>query len=373
MIRLFFILVIIFCASCTKKPPAETGFWVYVSSFSDSTNNAGIGIYDWNPEDGSLQRVGLDSAVKNSSYLSIDTKNGKLYSIDKKGIQSFDIVKETGAISILNQIQNEEEDKGACYISLADNGKYIMVAYYGSGSVATYSIDKVGRIGSLVSQIKHEGSGINKERQEAAHAHMVVAVPSSSLIAITDLGMDKIFCYRISETGEIEKEPVSITDFPPGYGPRHLAFHPSEPYVFVLAELTSRVVGYRYDPELGFGEQVADVGILPEDFKGFNKAADIHISNDGNYLYASNRGANSLAVCKIEQSNGELTLIDTPSSFGEFPRAFAIDPSGDYLLVANKQSNQISILSRDKASGLLTRVDGTLLLTSPQCIRFYKK
>ncbi len=371
-LKLLFFSVLIVVAGCDKSSVSGS-YWVYVSSFSDSTSTAGIGIYDWDPEQESLQLVKIDSTVKRSSYLSLDVKNLKLYSIDRTGIQSFNIEKETGLISMLNQTPHDEYNVGACYISLAENGRYLMIAYYGSGSVATYSIKNDGRIGSLISQVKHEGSGVNRERQEAAHAHMVVAVPSSALIAVTDLGMDKIFCYRISDSGVIDNTPVSMVNFPPGYGPRHLAFHPTKPYVYVLAELTGRVVAYQYDTEHGIGEQIADIEILPNGFTEFNKAADIHISNDGNYLYASNRGANSLAVCKIDQRNGAVELMETPSSGGEWPRAFAIDPSGDYILVANKRSHQLNILSRNKKTGRVEKIGEEQTISFPQCIRFLEK
>ena len=178
--------------------------------------------------------------------------------------------------------------------------------------------------------------------------------------------------YALDAAGKFSEAPVPSAQMSAGYGPRHLAFHPSKPYVYVLAELTSRVVGYHLDAKQGMGKQICDVSMIPSDFDQFTKAADIHVTPDGSFLYASNRGHDSLAIFSIDQNNGMLTPVDIMTCGGSWPRAFAIDPSGKYILVANKRSNQISVNKIDYSSGRFNQVNQIETGNAPQCIRFLK-
>ncbi len=376
MARLSFLCIgCLFIIGCNQpvKDDSTDKYWVYVSSFSDSLNGAGIGIYDWNPESGDLISITQDSGVYASSYLAIDKNGERLYSVNKEGMQAFSIEKSNGTLDLINTTSHAENNAGACYVSLTKNEKHLLVAYYGSGTVASYAVDAGTGIGDQVSQIIHTGSSIDTTRQEGPHAHMVLPAPIGELIVVTDLGTDKVYCYRIDENGVIDKDPVSETVVPLGFGPRHVVFHPSQPYIYVLAELKGHVLGYEFDSQNGIGKLVSNISILPEGFDGFNKSADIHINPEGDFLYASNRGDNSIAVCKINQATGELSVVDIKSSGGITPRAFAVDPSGDYMLVANRQSDQISILKMDKDSGVFQKTGEAKTAPFPQCIRFVKQ
>lgn len=239
--------------------------------------------------------------------------------------------------------------------------------------MASYRIAENGYVGELISHIQHDGSSVNKERQESAHAHMILAAPQNGLVYVTDLGMDKIFTYLLSEEGKLNEMPQCITDVSPGYGPRHLTFHPSSKYLFVLAELTGHVLSYRYDPLDGLTDKINEVSILPDGFDEFNKSADIHISRDGLFLYASNRGDNSIAICQINQKTGALTLVDILDCGGDWPRAFEVDPSGRFLLVANKRSDQISVMTIDNMTGLYKKAFDLPVVKGPQCVKFLPK
>lgn len=345
-------------------------YWVYVSS-NANIPRSGIGIYDWNPGTGQLKHHFQDTSVRSSSYLVVDESNFRLYSINSSGIRSFEINKRNGYLQQLNAIPLTGE--GPCYISLAKNGRYVMVAYYVSGSVSTYTLDQKGRIGKEVSRIQHIGSSVNPDRQEKAHAHMVIPAPSGDLVVVTDLGMDQLFTYQISDDGYINSKPISTTKVSPGYGPRHVTFHPNDRIIYVLAELSGRVLAYNFDEQRGITDLVSDLSVLPNGFGDFNKSADIHLSADGRFLYASNRGANTLAIAKIDQPSGAIQVISHSSSGGEWPRAFEVDPSGDFLLVANKRSNTISVMLIESATGLYKKVDEIQTEPAPQCIKFLKK
>ncbi|MFY0626983.1 MAG: lactonase family protein [Reichenbachiella sp.] len=349
---------------------AQDQYWAFVSS-GNAADSVGIGIYDWNAVDGTLIKQYHENAVTSSSYLVINETNEILYSINGKGIQSFQIDKDNGKLSFLNE--ESHVGKGSCYISMTNDKRFLLIAYYSSGSVATYELKENGEVGGMISHIVHQGSSVNEKRQKSAHAHMIISAAKGNLIYVTDLGTDEIVTYQLSTSGELKPKPISITKTNPGNGPRHLVFHPSKNYVYVLAELTGHVLAYLYDDQKGITNKIGEISILPKNFKDFNKSADIHISKDGRYLYASNRGDNSIAVCEININTGSLKLSDIIDCGGDWPRAFEIDPSGNYLLVANKESDAISLMSIEAENGLFKKNNEIESLLAPQCIKFLKK
>ena len=359
-------------ATIQDKYPKEDleSYWVYVSSGSAEGSKQGIGIYEWLPTTGVLSEVGGTSEIAVSSYLALDVVKGLLYSINGDNIQAFEIDTATGGLKLLNKVENAGQ--GGCHLSVSNDRQFLLAAYYSSGSAASYRLNNDGSIGPSVSVVQHQGSSVDQDRQEGPHAHMILPAPQGNLVFVPDLGIDKVMAYQISEEGEMTPTPIASASTTPGYGPRHMVFHPIQPFAYVLAELTGNVVGFKFDPKQGLTERINDLSTLPDDFTEFSKSADIHISQDGKYLYASNRGHNSLAVYSIDQTSGKLSLIDIPSCGGDWPRAFEIDPSGSYILVANKRSNAISI-QKINPSGLFETVGNVKTVDAPQCIRFLRK
>lgn len=346
-------------------------YWVYVSSGQEDDQGKGIGVYGWDPASGRLTARYEQDLVTSSSYLALDQEKQRLYSINHQGLQSFIIDPNSGQIGELNSIA--PTGKGGCYLSISNDGKYILAAYYSSGSIASYRLKTDGVVGEQLSTHQHEGSSVNKERQEAAHAHMILPAPDSELIFVPDLGIDKVMAYRLSADGTLTAAPQPFVSLKPGYGPRHLAFHPHRPFAYVLAELTSHVVGFNLDKTRGLTTEINDINMLPADFTEFSKAADLHITPNGKFLYASNRGHDSIAIMSIDEDSGQLTLVDIIPCGGSWPRAFAIDPTGNYLLIANKRSHAISVNRIDNSTGLFTEVAKVNTVKAPQCIRFFKR
>lgn len=344
-------------------------YWVYISS--GTNDGAGIGIYQWSPETGDLVPVDELAEVTSSSYLALNQEQEILYSTNGDGIQAFKINTQTGSLSLLNQV--EHSGRGACYVSVSNDGRFLLVAYYGSGSAASYKLNQDRSIGAKVSVVQHQGSSVNQERQEGPHAHMILPAPVGNLVFVPDLGIDKVMAYQISSEGVLSPAPVPSVSLDAGYGPRHMAFHSNNRFAYVLAELTGNVVGFTFDPEKGLQAKINDLSTLPPDFTEFSKSADIHITRDGKYLYASNRGHNSLAIYAIDPRTGELSLIDILPCGGDWPRAFGIDPSGKFILVANKRSDAISVLEIDPDTGLFEMSENVKTVGQPQCIRFLKK
>lgn len=357
-------------ASCQPQQKRIDKYWVYVAS-DKAEDGAGIGIYDWTPSTGVLTGISADTQNATSSYLAVDTVLNTLYSVNGEGIFAYSINRETGDLTAINDTRLT--GRGPCHISVSNDHKFVLVGYYSSGSLAAYEIKENGGIGSQLSGFEHRGSSVNTERQERAHVHMVSPAPQSNLVLVPDLGIDKVLVYSLDDTGTLTPaEDEYVARITPGGGPRHLAIHPNNKLVYVLHELTGHVTGFGFDPQKGFLDSINTISTLPAGFAEFNKSADIHITPNGQYLYASNRGHNSLVVCKINPDTGELTALGTKSCGGDWPRAFGIDPTGQYIFVANKRSDQISILKIDYQTGFFEKTAEVKTQLAPQGIRFIK-
>ncbi|MEO9476502.1 MAG: lactonase family protein [Cyclobacteriaceae bacterium] len=356
--------------SCEPQEKKADKYWVYVAS-DNAEDGAGIGIYDWVPEIGVMSSISADTQSATSSYLAVDTVLNTLYNVNGEGIFAYQINRESGALMAINNTRLT--GRGPCHISVSNDHKFVLVGYYSSGSLAAYEIKEDGGIGAQLSGFEHRGSSVNAERQERAHVHMVSTVPESNLVLVPDLGIDKVVVYALDDTGTLTPaEDEYVARITPGGGPRHLAIHPSNKFVYVLHELTGHVTGFGLDPQNGFRDSINTISTLPADFAEFNKSADIHITPNGQYLYASNRGHNSLVVCEISQETGALTVLGTKSCGGDWPRAFGIDPTGQYIFVANKRSDQISLLKIDYATGFFEKTGEVKTQLAPQGIRFIK-
>ncbi|WP_258103123.1 lactonase family protein [Marinoscillum sp. MHG1-6] len=360
-IFLFFVLFSLVFACENQK--SDNTHYVYIASGSPK-DSVGIAVFGWKA--GELTPVGLIDVPASTSYLAVDTLNKRLYSVGDK-ISAFSVDK-AGDLSLINQI--EPNGEGACHVSISNDYRFLLVAYYRSGSASMYGLEENGGIGELVWSVQHHGSSVNKERQESAHAHMILPAPNSNLIIVPDLGIDKVMVYSSDSAGYVSEAPIPFANIRPGGGPRHAAFHSNGRFVYVLHELTGHVTGFSFDPKQGIVDSINTVPTLPEDFKDFNKSADIHITPNGQYLYASNRGHNSLAVMSVDQSTGALKYLGTQDCGGDWPRAFAVDPSGEYLLIANKRSNRISVMKINYKTGFFEKVSEVDTPLEPQGIRF---
>ncbi|HEY5023073.1 MAG TPA: lactonase family protein, partial [Gemmatimonadaceae bacterium] len=215
------------------------------------------------------------------------------------------------------------------------------------------------------------GSGPNAERQGAPHAHCIVADPSNRFALSADLGVDRVYVYRLDLEGKSLRH-IEAGDgvMRPGAGPRHIAFHPTLPLVYIACELDSTVATLRFDAERGALSPLDVHSTVPAGWTGANYPADIHIAPSGRTLYVSNRGHNSLAVFSMAESTGALALEEVVSTDGDWPRNFTLDPTGRWLLVANQRSNSVLVFERDQESGRLTPTRERIALPSPVCLRF---
>jgi 6-phosphogluconolactonase len=319
---------------------------------------------------GELRQVEAVNAGANPSFLALHPNGRVLYAVsevDKGAVSAFAITRETGALARLNE--QSSEGRAPCFVSLDRSGRALFVANYSSGTVALLPIRSNGSLTRATSVIQHTGSGPNAARQKAPHAHSIVADPSNHFVLAADLGADRIFMYGLDDK-TLHRIETGDAIMRPGAGPRHVAFHPTRPLVFVANELDSTVTTLRFDDKRGELSSIATRATILGGWKGTNYPADIHVESSGRMVYVSNRGHNSISVFSVAESNGALTLDQVISTEGDWPRNFTLDPTEQWLLVAHQRSDSIVVFRRDTTTGRLSPTRQRITLPSPVCLRF---
>lgn len=351
---------------------------LYVGTYTEGGRTDGIHLLRMDRRSGKMRRVGSMNAGANPSFLAIHPNRRVLYAVNEVekhngratgAVSAFAIANDTGALTKLDE--QPSEGGAPCFVSVDRSGRVVLVANYAGGSVALLPIRADGGLAPATQVVQHTGSGPNAARQEAPHAHCIVADPSNRFALAADLGADRVFVYRLDLDGKsLRRVEGGDAVMRSGAGPRHIAFHPTLPLVFVANELDSTVATLRFDAERGALSPLGIHSTVPAGWSGTNYPADIHIAPSGRTLYVSNRGHNSLAVFSVAHSTGALSLDQVISTGGDWPRNFTLDPTGRWLLVANQKSNSIIMFGRDQKSGKLTPTRQQLALPSPVCLRF---
>jgi 6-phosphogluconolactonase len=325
---------------------------------------------------GELWRVSSVNAGANPSFLAIHPNGRVLYAVNELengAVRAFAIER---GIDGLTRLNDQPSGGGApCYLSVDRSAQVVLVANYAGGSVALLSIQPDGALAPAAHVVRHQGKGPNAERQEAPHAHCILPDPSNRFALAADLGADRVFVYRLDSRGRsLSHMEGGDAVMRPGAGPRHIAFHPTLPLVFVANELDSTVATLRFDSGRGALSPLDTRSTVPAGWTGggTNYPADIHLAASGRTLYVSNRGHNSIAVFSVAASTGALALEQVVSTDGDWPRNFSLDPTGRWLLVANQRSDSVVVFGRDPANGRLTptRPPQRIAIPSPVCLRF---
>jgi 6-phosphogluconolactonase len=336
------------------------------------TNGESKGIYSFtlDKESGALENVKLAGELENPTYLAIDKSNKYIYSVTKVGteggVASYSINKD-GALELINY--KVSQGSPPCHVSLDIKNKYLFSGNYHKGTVEVFSIIDDGGIDASVSIATHEGCGPNKERQEKPHVHFVGLTPDEKYLCAVDLGTDKLAVYSFVEGILTEATELSL-NFNPECGPRHMTFHPNGKFAYVNTELSGEIIILEYNQSKSGFNILQYISTLPEDFTGENLGSAIHITPDGKYLYAANRGHDSIAAFSIDASSGKLELISHTSTGGSHPRDFEIDPTGSFIVASNMSSNNIISFKIDSSTGKLERVNSEVSIPSPVCIKF---
>lgn len=254
-----------------------------------------------------------------------------------------------------------------CYVSLDNDRQLLYAANYHKGTVTVYKIEKDGSI-KLTDEISHSGNGPH-ENQQSAHAHYADLTPDKRVV-VCDLGIDQVVTYDVTPEGTLTE--VAHYDAEPGTGPRHLVFHPNGHYAYLFGELSSTLIVLRYHEETGEFSELQTISSIPSTHQTHNGGAAIRVSEDGKFLYASNRGHNSIIVCEVLEDGKKIKEIQHISTEGDFPRDFALDPSSHFLIVANQNTDNLTLFERDSLSGRLTLVEKDVLVPECVCVTFSK-
>jgi 6-phosphogluconolactonase len=354
-----------------KKDMTPKTYDLIVGSYTNGAAK-GISVYRFYTESGRLAYLSEIPGVSNPSYLTVSNNNKFVYAVnenDKGEISSFSFEPKAGTLTFLNK---QSTLGGApCFVSVDKGQKNLFVANYSGGNIAVLPLNPDGTIAPATLTLRDSGHGINKDRQEKAHVHTAVLSPDEKFVLYTDLGTDKINItkYKGGKDNPIVPSTPAFTSVTPGYGPRHLAFSTDSKHLYLITEMGSSVIVYDYNK--GKLTQKQDVTLLADGFKGQTGAADIHLSPDGNFLYATNRGdANDISVFAVNAETGMLTFVERRSTNGKGPRNFVIDPTGSFLLIANQNSDSIIVFRIDKSTGRLTETYNRITVGNPVCLKF---
>lgn len=340
----------------------------YVGTY---TTGEGKGIYSFELDlsNGMLDNVKLEAEMGNPTYLCIDRENKYLYSAIKTGnsggVAAFSITPDTSELVNLNYSVSDENSP--CHVSINNDADLLFSANYHQGLCKVHRISEDGSVLPEVSVTAHCGCGPNKERQEKAHIHFSSLTPDEKYLCVIDLGLDQMVTYTVNNGMLSRYKEFKLK---PGSGPRHMDFHPNGKYAYIVTELSSEVAVFDYSSETGDFKELQYISALPLDYKGENLGSAIHISPDGRYLYASNRGHDSIAIFSIDSNSGKVSTVAYTSTEGNHPRDFNLDPTGSYLIAANKDTNNIVCFSVDKATGKLSKKLSEIFIPNPVCIKF---
>jgi 6-phosphogluconolactonase len=353
-----------------KKKPEPSTFDVLIGTYTKGSSR-GIYVYRFYEQSGQMAFLNEIDDISNPSYLCVTDNEKFVYSVNentKGGVSSFTFEPTTGKLVLINQQETQGADP--CYVSVDKDQRNMFVANYSSGSLAVFPLNRDGSIGALSQLVKDAGSSVVKDRQEGPHVHAAVLSPNEKYLLYTDLGTDKlnVMRYKASKTPPLTPADPAFVSVTPGNGPRHLVFSPDGKFVFLVQEIGGIITTYSYDN--GQLKELESVDMKEPYMQGNIGSAAIHISPDGRFLYASNRGnANDIVEYAINPDNGHLTFISRTNSLGKGPRDFIIDPTGKFLIIANQVGNNIVVYRLNPTTGTPLHVVSQTQLDSPVCLK----
>ncbi len=374
--------VIVFAASsafAATKP--EGKYLFYVGTYTeDGTKSQGIYAYGFDAATGQATSLGLAAETTNPSFVALHPNGRFLYAVNEVGkykgpnsggVSAFSIDRATGKLTFLNEVPSRGADP--CYIIVDKAGKNVLVANYTGGSVAVFPVLADGKLGEASGFVQHTGKGPNAERQEGPHAHSIDLSADNRFAMVDDLGLDELLVYKFdSAKGTLTPNDPPFTKLDAGIGPRHFVTRPDGKFAYVVSEIGHTVTVLSNDAAAGKLQPIQSITTLPKDFSGRNDDAEIEIHPSGKFLYASNRGHDSIVVYAVDVAKGTLTEVEDDPTLGKEPRSFEIDPTGKYLLAENQKSDNIVVFRIDEKTGHLTATGQVINVPSPICVKFLK-
>ncbi|OLN23060.1 6-phosphogluconolactonase [Domibacillus antri] len=343
---------------------------VYTGFVGTYTKKDGKGIHSFqlDTDKGELLNAAVAAEVNNSTYVTISENEQFLYAVEKGGkgggLAAFKIA--DGQLEKLNDVL--ESDGVPCHVTLNKNGTRAFTAQYHTGTAEMYSVNaETGELIDLLDVATHEGTGPNADRQEKAHTHFFGTTNDERFVIAVDLGTDEIISYEIAGE-DLLKKAVFHTE--PGAGPRHLVFHPSGKTAYVMTELSNEVLVLAFNEDGGTFELLASHKTIPADFTENSQGSAIRISEDGRFLYAGNRGHNSIAVFEVMDEGRDVKLVERVSTKGDWPRDFDLDPTEQYVVVAHEKTHNVVLFKRSAETGRLTPANSEVTIPEGVCVTF---
>jgi len=356
----------------SEKP----GMLVYIGTYN-GPKSEGIYFARMDPQTGALGKPELACKADRASFLAIHPNRKFLYAVSEVGeppqrtgmVVAHAIDASTGKLTPLNS--QPSGGRGPCHVSVDHDGRNVLVANYGGGSVSVIPIGADGKLQEPTAFIQHSGSGPDPKRQDKPHAHSFNVSPDNRFAFAADLGLDKVMIYSFdAASGTLAAHDPPFATVPAGGGPRHFTFHPNKKFAYVINEMGNSVTAYAYDADKGALNEIQTIPTLPEGFSGNNTTAEVLVHPSGKFLYGSNRGHDSIAVFAIDESTGKLAAKGQTPSGGKTPRNFGIDPSGKFLIAAHQNTDNLAVFKIDQETGAITPTGATAEVGSPVCVKF---
>jgi 6-phosphogluconolactonase len=358
--------LLVFVGSLNREAPYFQG-----------ARGVGLSVYTFDEDTLAVTKLAETGEVDNPTFLSVTPDGAKIFANSevfawREGVVSaYGFDRATNALTYINKQPTLGSITAHNFVTR--DGSKLLVANYGMGSggpdqsVVVYGIREDGGLTAPLASVAHEGTGPNEARQERSHAHSATESISGTIAIVADLGTDCLVTYRIEADGSLT--PLQETALKRGAGPRHIALHPNQKFVFVMNELDSTVVSLALDADTGGFAFIDAKPAVPAEARDHNHCADIQISPDGRFLYGSNRGHDSIPIFAVDQETGKLTLVDYTPCGGATPRNLCLTPSGNYLFSANQNADRISIFARDAETGRLTDTGRAIGIGTPMCVK----
>jgi len=353
---------------------AAAPLFMYIGSFTqkDGGHGDGLSVYRRGSESEPWQLVEVLKDLADPSFIVIDRQQRSVYTSHGDGTHAtaYRIDSATGRLTVINR-QPTGGINGA-HLSIDGSGRFLAVANYASGGLALLSINADGSLGPVCDAAKTTGTpGPHKTQQESSHPHHCPFDRSGHFIVVPDKGLDRVFLYRLDTSGGklIPGEPPSVSSRA-GAAPRHVDFHPTLPFAYVINEIDSTITVYRFEPENHVLKPLQIVPTPPATYTGNNSGAEIVVAPSGRFVYGSNRGHDSIAVFAIDQTSGLLTAAGWEPTQGRTPRFFTLDPTGTHLYAANQASDTVVIFRIDQATGKLAATGEKINVKTPTTIAF---
>lgn len=362
-------------------PASSDDLLVYIGTYTGAKSK-GVYVTRLNVATGALSAPQLAAETPSPSFLAVRTQADFLYAANEVNtfegkptgsVSAFAIQKDSGLLTPLNQASSG--GPGPAHLSLDRDGRAVLVANYGGGSVAVLPIAPDGTVRGQTSFVQHTGSSVNPDRQREPHAHQIIVDPSNTFAYVADLGLDKVMIYRFDAAkNQLTAASPASASLKPGSGPRHVAISASGRFAYVINELNCTISAFRRDVTSGALTEIQTVSSLPPGVahdKAFS-TAEVALSPAGAFLYGSNRGHDSISVFSVDKTSGKLTYVANTPTQGKTPRGFGIEPGGRYLLAGNQNSDSLVVFKIDPARGTIAPIGVTITVGAPVDVKFVK-